>query len=179
MYPTPPKNRVPNLPAKSFKMNFSTCKPIFLRLDRETIYKILLPCKFSAKTVCGASQTSKIQLFSRFFTHFRDPNFLLYCQNLYQSHTSHSRLSSLSIGLLYLQHPPPILALQNFFEIFLRYSQSLYKTHIRETLFSPFPIGNFQLNFDITTGHGTPRVNESTLYHFYRTSTRFFKKLSR
>ena len=77
-----------------------------------------------------------------FLTHFRDPNFPRYCQDLYQGHTSHSRLSSLSMGLLYLLHPLPILALQNFFEFFW-YSQSLYKTHIRETLVSSLPIGFF------------------------------------
>ena len=125
-------------------MFFSTQEPIFLSSDSETIYFFLNLYQFSAKTVCGASQTSNIQLFTRFFTHSLDPNSLRSVHSLYQAHTSHSRLSSITIGPLYLQRPLPIFALQNSSSIFVRYSQSLYKTHTGETLVSSFPIGNLQ-----------------------------------
>ena len=137
LYPNHMKNRAPNLPAKSFKTFFLAWEPIFLSSESRTIYKILQSYEFSLKTVCGASQTSKIQLFTWFFTHFLDPNFLRYGQDLYQAHTGHSRVSSLPIGLLYLQHPPSNFALQNFFEIFVRYSQSLYKAQIRKSWHHP------------------------------------------
>ena len=92
---------------------------------------------FPASGDFSRPDSCKIRIFPRVFTHFLDPNFLRYGQDLYQAHTSPSRASSLPIGLLYLQHPLPIFALQNFFEIFLRYSQSLYKTHIRKSCSHP------------------------------------------
>ena len=95
--------------------------------------------------------------------HFLDPNFLRYGQDLYQAHTSPSRVSSLPIGLLYLQHPLPNLALQNFFEIFVRYSQSLYKTHTGETLVSSFPIGFLDIQHRPTHG-GDMKVHTTTLF---------------
>ena len=76
MYPNHMKDRAPNLPAKSFITNFLAWEPIFLRSEPAFLYKSLLPCKFSAKTVHGASQTSKIRHFTRFFTHFCDPDSL-------------------------------------------------------------------------------------------------------
>ena len=94
----------------------------------------------------------KIRLFTRVFTHFCDPVSLRYGQSLYLAHIHHSRVSSLSIGPLYLQHPHPTSLSKNFFKIFLRYSQSLYKTHTRETLVSSFPIGIFQTNFNRPSG---------------------------
>ena len=72
-----------------------------------------------------------------FYMIFLDPNFLRYGQDLYRAHTGHSWVSSLPIGLLYFHHPLPTLALQNFFEIFVRYSQSLYKTQIRKSWHHP------------------------------------------
>ena len=148
------KNPVPNLPAKSSVLAVLAWEPIFLSSESAFLYKNLLPCKFSAKTVHGASQTSKIRHFTRFFTHFRDPDSLRIGQSLYLAHIHHSQLSSIAIGPLYLQHAPPTSLSPNFFEIFSRYSQSLYKTHTRETRFSSLPIGNFQANFD--TSIGTP-----------------------
>ena len=143
MYPNHMKNRAPNLPAKSFKTIFSAWQPIFLTSESNFFNEILqFPLGF-AQNGSWSVPNKQNPSFTLFFTHFLDPNFLRYGQDLYQAHTGHSRVSSLPIGLLYLQHPLPNLALQDFFEIFLRYSQSLYKTHTRETLVSSFPIGFF------------------------------------
>ena len=135
------KNRAPNLPAKSFITNFLAWEPIFLRSESGFLYKNLLPCKFSAKTVHGASQTSKIRHFTRFFTHFCDPDSLRFGQSLYLAHTCHSWLSSITIGPLYLQHAHPTSLSQNFIKILSRHSYFLCKTHTWETLSSSLPIG--------------------------------------
>ena len=75
--------------------------------------------KFLAQKLCWASETSKIQLFTRFFTHFLGPICLRYSQGLYQGHTSPSRASSSTIGLLYLQNPPFYFGQTNFVQNFL------------------------------------------------------------
>ena len=145
LYPRHMKNPVPNLPAKSSVLAVLAWEPIFLSSESAFLYKNLLPCKFSAKTVHGASQTSKIRHFTRFFMHFRDPDSLRIGQSLYLAHIHHSQLSSIAIGPLYLQHAPPTSLSPNFFEIFSRCSQSLYKTHIRDSSVSSLPIGFFHI----------------------------------
>ena len=160
LYPNHMKNPVPNLPAKSFITNFLAWEPIFLRSESAFLYKNLLPCKFSAKTVHGASQTSKIRHFTRFFTHFRDPDPLRIGQSLYPAHIHHSQLSSIAIGPLYLQHAPPTSLSPNFFEIFSRYSQSLYKTHTRENGFSSLPIGFFHIQHRPPPITASPKFSE-------------------
>ena len=96
--------------------------------------------RFRSKRSVERPKQAKSVILLDFSRIFSTP-ILRYGQDLYQAHIGHSRVSSLPIGLLYLQHPLPNLALQNFFEIFVRYSQSLYKPYIRDSLVSFLPIG--------------------------------------
>ena len=100
------------------------------------IQHLAISTRFRSKRSVERPKQAKSIILLDFSRIFSTQNFLRYGQDLYQAHTGHSQVSSLPIGLLYLQHPLSNLALQNFFEIFVRYSQSLYKPYIRDSLVS-------------------------------------------